>query len=46
MENKKINSVMQNIDLEIVSSYNQHKNQVMLYIDPRVFNQIAEELNA
>jgi hypothetical protein len=46
MEQEKIKSqVLQNLDAQILHSYNKDKNKVMLLIDKDMFNQILEEMN-
>jgi len=47
MEKEKTNSrVMQLLDLDIVNNYNRGLNQVLLQINPGLFNKIAEELHS
>jgi len=43
---QEINSrIMRDINSQIVDSYSKDKKQVMLNIDPQMFNQIASELD-
>jgi hypothetical protein len=45
MEQEKIINVLDGLNFEIVNSYNKEKNQVLLQIHPKMFNQIIKELN-
>jgi hypothetical protein len=45
MEQEKLTRVLQSIDSELVHNYHRGKNQVMLQIDAKMFNQLAEELH-
>lgn len=45
MEQKIISKTMQELELDIVHSYNKDRNMVLLRITPGLFDKIASEVN-